>query len=113
MVQVLGEPTKRDALLDLLLVSREGLVSGVSGHLGQSGHAVEFKISVDSRKSANKTSTLDVKRAYFKILREVVGEVPLGNAFSGAGLHQSWTRFKYHRLRAQEKAISKYQKSSR
>lgn len=91
MVQLLRGPTKRGALLDLLLVSREGLVSEVkiSGHLGQNDHAVKFKISGDSRKSANKNSTLDVKRANLKILREVVDNDPLGNAFAGPGLHQS------------------------
>ncbi|KAJ7406063.1 hypothetical protein WISP_136041 [Willisornis vidua] len=50
------------------------LVSKVEmgGHLGQSDHEViEFKISVERRKSASKTSTLDMRRADFRLLREL------------------------------------------
>lgn len=88
MVQVLREPTRRHALLDVLLVNKEGLMSKVDigGHLGQSDHAVEFKISVDSRKSADKISTLDM-RAEFRLLRELISKVPLENTFAGAEVH--------------------------
>lgn len=47
------------------------VASGVC--LGHSGHkAVESKISVDRRKSSSNTSTLDMKRADFRLLRELV-----------------------------------------
>lgn len=80
----------------------------ISGHLGQSDHAVKFKTSVDSRKSAKRFSTLHVR-----IHREAVDKVPLGNAFAGAGLHQSWPLFMHQLIRAQEKSVLKYQKSGR
>ncbi|KAJ7417715.1 rna-directed dna polymerase from mobile element jockey-like [Willisornis vidua] len=53
---------------------RMDLVSKVeiSGHLGHRNHKVkEFKISVDRRKSASKTSALDMRRAEFRLLREL------------------------------------------
>lgn len=42
MVQVLREPTQKDAILDVLLVNREDLVSKVemSGHPGHSDRGV-------------------------------------------------------------------------
>ncbi|KAJ7415481.1 hypothetical protein WISP_78132 [Willisornis vidua] len=44
----------------------------IGGHLGHSDHeAIEFEISVIRRKSASKTSTLDIMRAEFRLLREL------------------------------------------
>lgn len=60
-------------------VSRVDLLSKVEtgGCLGRSDHEVtEFKISIDKRKSANETSTLDMGRADFRLLRELVSEDP-------------------------------------
>ncbi|KAJ7399311.1 hypothetical protein BTVI_116089 [Pitangus sulphuratus] len=54
--------------------SRVDLVSKVEtgGCLGHSNHEViKFKISVDRRKSTSKTSTLDMRRAEFRLLREL------------------------------------------
>ena len=51
--QVLSEPTRKDALLDLLFVNREGLVEDVmvGGCLGHSDHKmVEFKVFSVMRK---------------------------------------------------------------
>lgn len=60
MVQVLREPNRKDALLDLLFVIREGLVSKVEigGHLGQSDRAVKFKVSADSKKKCQQNFNL-------------------------------------------------------
>ncbi|KAJ7397585.1 hypothetical protein BTVI_134007 [Pitangus sulphuratus] len=73
------KPTRKDTLLDLLLVNRVDLVSKVEigVHLGHSDHKeIEFKMSVDRRKSASKTSTLDMRRVDFRLLRELVSKVP-------------------------------------
>ncbi|XP_027523118.1 nipped-B-like protein [Corapipo altera] len=83
--KVLRESTWKDALLDLLLVNRVDLVSkvGIGGRLDHSDHeGIEFKISVDRRKSANKTSTLAMRRANFRLLRELVSEVLWENVFA-------------------------------
>ncbi|KAJ7413473.1 cytosolic phospholipase A2 beta-like isoform X4 [Willisornis vidua] len=100
MEQVLRETTRKDAL-DLLLVNRADLVSEVEigGCLGQSDHEViEFKISVGRRKSASKISTLDMRRADFRQLWELVSKVPRENVFAGAGVLQGWSLFKPHLL---------------
>ncbi|GAB0203307.1 hypothetical protein GRJ2_002796300 [Grus japonensis] len=116
LVQLLKEPTRKGALLDLLLVNREGLVGEVAigGRLGHSDHeVVEFKIFGDRRKTATKTSTLDMGRADFRLLRELVSQVPWETALEGIGVHQCWSLFKGHLLRAQEQVIPKCRKSSR
>ncbi|KAJ7399383.1 hypothetical protein BTVI_115488 [Pitangus sulphuratus] len=74
MAQVLRDLTWKGALLDIMLVNRVDLVSKaqIGDRLGHSDHEViEFKISVNRKKSANKSSTLDVRRADFRLLREL------------------------------------------
>ena len=107
---------RKGATLDLLLVNREGLVGEVAngGCLGRSDHeVVEFKIFGDRRKTATKTSTLNMGKADFGLLRELVSQVPWETALEGIGVHQCWSLFKGHLLRAQEQAIPKCRKSSR
>ncbi|KAJ7399987.1 hypothetical protein BTVI_109646 [Pitangus sulphuratus] len=75
---VLRELTRKDTLIDLLFINRESLMSEVEMGFGHSDHEViEFKSSVDRRKSANKTSTLDMSRLEaaqgFKVTRNVEG----------------------------------------
>ena len=81
------------------------------GCLGHSVH-VRFTIFGDRRKTATKTSTLDMGRADFRLLRVLV-KVPWETAFEGIGVHQCWSVFKHCLLKAQDQAIPKYQKSSR
>lgn len=46
-------------------------------HLSHSNHKVnKLKVSVARRKSTTKTSTLDIRRADFRFLRELVSKVP-------------------------------------
>ena len=107
---------RKGATLDLLLVNREGLVGEVAngGCLGRSDHeVVEFKIFGDRRKTATKTSTLNMGKADFGLLRELVSQVPWETALEGIGVHQCWSLFKGHFLRASEQAIPPCCKSSR
>ena len=84
----------------------------IGGHLGHNDHeAVEFKIFGDRRKTATITSALDMGRADFRLLRELVSKVPWETAFEG--IYQCWSVFKHCLLRAQDQAIPKYQKSGR
>ena len=90
-MQVLREPTRKGALLDLLFVNREGLVGEVviGGCLGHSNHAVaEFQIIGNRRKTASKTSTLDMGRADFGLLKELVSKSPWESTFEGIGVHE-------------------------
>ncbi|KAJ7412527.1 hypothetical protein BTVI_46127 [Pitangus sulphuratus] len=68
MEQILRESNQKDAFLDLLLVNRVDLINKaeIVDHLGHSNHEeIEFKISVDRKKSASKISTLDMRRVDF------------------------------------------------
>lgn len=102
--QVRREPTRKDALLDLLFVNREGLVGNVmvGGCLGHSDHeSTEFKIASVMRKKDSIVSTLDFRRAKFKLF----SRVPWDSAVEGSGVHECWSVFKKHLLEAQEQAI--------
>ncbi|NWR10737.1 ARMC3 protein, partial [Paradoxornis webbianus] len=44
--------------------------------------------------------------------KELVTNIPMENIFAGAVVHQCWSLFKHHLLRAQEQAVPKCQKSS-
>ncbi|PKU47277.1 adaptin ear-binding coat-associated protein 1 [Limosa lapponica baueri] len=62
LTQLVREATRESALLDLLLVNREGLVGDVKvgGRLGQSDHEIiEFSILGEARRGASRTATLD------------------------------------------------------
>lgn len=86
----------------------------MSGCLGHSNYKViEFKISVVRRKSASKISTLYMKRRNSRLLRVLVNKVPWEITIEGAEVHQCWSLFKQHCLRAQDQAIPKCHKSSR
>jgi len=68
LTQVLSEPARKDVLLELLFVNREGLVGDVmvGGCLGHSDHEmIEFKIFDVMRKMGSRVATLDFKRANF------------------------------------------------
>ncbi|KAK4827172.1 hypothetical protein QYF61_015134 [Mycteria americana] len=103
--QVLSEPTRKDALLDLLFVNREGLVGDVmvGGCLGHSDYEmVEFKIFSVMRKKDSRVATLDFRRGNLKLFRELFSRVPWESAVEGLGVHECWSVFKNHLLEAQE-----------
>lgn len=65
------------------------------------------------RKRDSKASTWTMKRAAFRLLRQLLSKVPGENVFEGTGVHQCWALWKHHLLRAQEQAMPKCQKPSR
>jgi len=74
--QVIEEPTRRGAMLDLVLTNKERLVGNVKlkGSLGCSDHKmVEFKTLRAARQVCSKLSTLDFRRADFGLLRDLLG----------------------------------------
>lgn len=116
MVQVLRELTRKSSFLGLLLVNRKGLMGevAVGGHPGHGKcKAVKYKIFDDRRKIATRTSAMNMERADFRLLRELVSKVPRETAFEGIQGQECWSFFKYYLLRAWEQAISKYQNSCR
>lgn len=42
---------------------------------------------------------------HFRLLRELVNNVPWESSFEGVGVHQCWSLFKYNFLRAQEQNV--------
>ena len=73
LVHILRTLMRKGDLLDLLLVSREGLVGEVAigGRYGHSNHKViEFKIFGNRSKTATKATTLIMGRADFRLFRE-------------------------------------------
>ncbi|PKU31484.1 adaptin ear-binding coat-associated protein 1 [Limosa lapponica baueri] len=116
LTQLVREPTRESALLDLLLVNREGLVGDVKvgGRLGQSDHEmIEFSILGEARRGANRTATLDFRRADFGLFRSMAESVPWETVLKGAGAQEGWSCFKEELSKAQEKAIPRSQKMSR
>ena len=66
LFQMVEEPTRKDAVLDLVLTNQEGLVSNVKfkGSLSCSDHEmVKFKILRASKSACSKHSTWDFRKA--------------------------------------------------
>ncbi|GAB0204540.1 hypothetical protein GRJ2_002919600 [Grus japonensis] len=75
LLQVIEEPTRRGAMLDLVLNSKKGLVGNVKlkGSLGCSDHEmVQFKILRAVRRVHSKLTTLGFRRADFGLFRDLV-----------------------------------------
>ncbi|GAB0204609.1 hypothetical protein GRJ2_002926500 [Grus japonensis] len=72
------EPTRRGAMLDLVLTKKEGLVGNVKlkGSLGYSDHEMDFEILRAARRVHSKLTTLDFKRASYGLFRDLLGRVP-------------------------------------
>ncbi|GAB0189075.1 hypothetical protein GRJ2_001372800 [Grus japonensis] len=105
LLQVIEEPMRRGAILNLVLTNKEGLLGNVKlkGSLGCSDHeTVEFKICRAARRAHSKLTTLDLRRADFGLFRDFLGRVPWDKALEGRGAQESWLVFKDHLLQAQE-----------
>ncbi|CAM5145543.1 unnamed protein product [Natator depressus] len=116
LVQVLEEPTRGRALLDLLLTNREELVgeAKVDGNLGGSDHKmVEFRILTQGRKESSRIQTLDFRKADFDSLRELMGKIPWENNMRGKGVQEGWLYFKESLLRLQGQTILMCRKNSK
>ncbi|GAB0205350.1 hypothetical protein GRJ2_003000600 [Grus japonensis] len=78
LLQVIEEPMRRGAMLELVLTNKEGLVGDVKlkGSLGCSDQEmVEFKILRAVRRAHSKLTTLDCRRADFGLFRGLLGGV--------------------------------------
>jgi len=113
---VVEEPTRKGALLDLVLTNKEGLVEDVKvgGRLGCSDHEmVEFRILRGGSRAISRIKTLDFRRANFALFNELLGGIPWARAFEGRGVQECWSLFKRHFLHAQERCIPLRKKSSK
>ncbi|KAK4829737.1 hypothetical protein QYF61_006446 [Mycteria americana] len=115
LTQLVGEPSREGAPLDLLFRNREGLVSHVmvGGCLGHSDHEmIDFSILGEVRRGVSRTATLDFWRADFGPFRRLVERVPWEAALMGKGVQEGWTFFKEEVLKTQEQAVPRCQKTS-
>ncbi|GAB0208502.1 hypothetical protein GRJ2_003315900 [Grus japonensis] len=97
LLRVIEEPTRRGAMLDLVLTNKDGLVGDVKlkGSLGCSDHEmVELKILRAARRVHSKLPTLDFRRADFGPFRDLLGRLPRDKALEGRGAQDSWLVFK-------------------
>ncbi|GAB0187094.1 hypothetical protein GRJ2_001174700 [Grus japonensis] len=88
LLQVIQEPTRRGAMLDLVLINKEGLVGNakLKGSLVCSDHEmVQFGILRAARREHSKLITLDFRRADFGLFRDLLGRVPWDKALEGRG----------------------------
>ncbi|KAK4823640.1 hypothetical protein QYF61_004561 [Mycteria americana] len=115
LTQLVSEPAREGALLDLLFTNREGLVGDVmvGGCLGHSNHKmIGFSILGEVRRGVSRTATLDFWRADFGLFRRLVARVPWEAVLKGKGVLEGWTFFKEEVLKAQEQAVPRCQKMS-
>nr|XP_048724541.1 RNA-binding motif, single-stranded-interacting protein 1 isoform X1 [Caretta caretta]XP_048724542.1 RNA-binding motif, single-stranded-interacting protein 1 isoform X1 [Caretta caretta]XP_048724543.1 RNA-binding motif, single-stranded-interacting protein 1 isoform X1 [Caretta caretta]XP_048724544.1 RNA-binding motif, single-stranded-interacting protein 1 isoform X1 [Caretta caretta] len=116
LAQVLEEPTRGGAFLDLLLTNRVELVgeAKVDGNLGGSDHElVEFRILTQGRKVSSRIRTLDFRKADFDSLRERMARIPWRTNLKGKGVQESWLYFKESLLRLQGQTIPMSRKNSK
>jgi len=116
LMQMVEEPTRKGALLELVLKNKEGLVEDVKvgGSLGSSDHEmVNFRILHGGSRAIRRIKTLDFKRANFGLFKELLGGIPWGRALEGRGVQESRSLFKHHFLHAQERCIPLNKKSSK
>ncbi|CAM5085999.1 unnamed protein product [Natator depressus] len=116
LAQVLGEPTRGGAFLDLLLTNRVELVgeAKVDGNLGGSDHElVEFRILTQGRKVSSRIRTLDFRKADFDSLREQMARIPWRTNMKGKGVQESWLYFKESLLRLQGQTIPMSRRNSK
>lgn len=74
----------------------------ICGCLGHSSHEVgEFQAIGDRRKPASKTSTLNIGKVGFGLLKELISNIPWESAFDGIEVHEYWSPFKSCVFRAQ------------
>jgi len=108
LVQVVEEPTRRGALLDLVLMNKEGLVEDVKvgGRLSCSEHEmVEFRILCGGSRAISRIKILDFKGANFGLFKELLGGIPWVRAPEGRRIQECWSLFKHHFLHAQDRCI--------
>jgi len=117
LTQLVSEPTRGRASLDLLFTNTEGWVGGdvvVRGCLGLSDHEMtEFSVRGKVKRGASKTTAMDFQRADFGLLKTLVERVLWERVLKGKGVQGGWTFFKEEVLKTQEEAVPICRKMNR
>ncbi|GAB0204739.1 hypothetical protein GRJ2_002939500 [Grus japonensis] len=102
LTQLVTEPARASAPLDLLLANR-GLVGDVMVGSHHSGYEViEFLILGEVRSGVSRTATLDFRRAEFGPFRSLINRVPWEVVLRGKAVQEGWKLFKKEILKAQD-----------
>ncbi|KAK4832989.1 hypothetical protein QYF61_027013 [Mycteria americana] len=105
LTQLVSEPTREGAPLDLLFANREGPVGDVmvGGRLGHSDYEmIEFLILGEVRSGVSRTATLDFQREDFGLFRSLVDRVPWEVVMDGKGVQKGWTFLKKEILKTSQ-----------
>jgi len=108
LIQLVSEPTRGGASLDLLFTTRVGLVGDVvvGGHLGLSNDkTTEFFLCGEVKRGISKTATMDFWRVDFGLFRTLVERVPWERILKGKRVQEGWTFLRKEVLKAQEEAV--------
>lgn len=104
LMQVMEEPMRRGALLDIVFTNKEGLVGDVKAgsRLGCSNQkVVEFRILHRRTKTISRIERIEslyIMRANFVLLKDLHGAILWARALEGKGIQESWLTFKHHFL---------------
>ncbi|PKU49415.1 rna-directed dna polymerase from mobile element jockey-like [Limosa lapponica baueri] len=108
LTQTLDVPTRKEALLDMLLTDQENLLCNVlaSDSLGCSNHyVVECEMLLSMMKVSTKTKALDFRGANFSSLRAQLAEIPWKASMEHKGISECWDFFKNTLLEVQKPFI--------
>ena len=108
LTQMVSEPTRQGALLDLFFGNRERLVDDVMVVvcLGNSDHKMtEFSILREVRRDGSRTATLHFQGADFGLFRRLVDRVSWEAILKGKGVQEAWTFFRKESLKEQEQSV--------
>ncbi|PKU47352.1 dtw domain-containing protein 2 [Limosa lapponica baueri] len=116
LLQVIEEPTRKDATLDFVLANKEWLLGNMKlkGSFDCSDHEmVEFKILRVVRRAHRYLTTLDFRRKDFGLFRDLLGKVSWDKALEGRETQGTWLIFNDHLLQAQERCVPTKRKSGK
>jgi len=101
--QVIEEPIRRGALMDLILTDKEGLTGDVKveGILGCCDHEIVESGITKRRRSTEKLTTPNFRREDIGLLKDLRGGVPWDKALDSKGAREGWLIFTDHLLQAQ------------
>ena len=86
------EPTRKGALLDLMLMKNKELVRDmkIKESLGYSHHEMmEFKLLREGSREKSRTTVLDFRRADFILFRALIGRISWATALKRGGVQES------------------------
>jgi len=114
--QVIDTATRGNAILDLMLTNASDLIGDIKtgDSLGCSDHAlVGFRVLRDMEKARSIVRTINIRKANFRLFKELVCRTPWENALRDNGAEQSRQIFMDTFHRAQQLSVPMCKKSGK